>query len=107
MAKLKSSNVVELHNDTIHQLIRRLEECNERPSIAHIQHICELLTAWEFNYMRAVGGPLSWPPPKEERELNKKIVAICQRLIAKGQFTVDEDDLVNEDLMRSTQNEHR
>jgi hypothetical protein len=94
------SNVVELHNDTIHQLLRRLEECSERPSLAHIQHVCDLLTAWEYNYMKAVGGPLSWPPSKEEMQLNCRIVAICQRLIAKGQFTVDEGDLINEDMSR-------
>jgi hypothetical protein len=52
----------------------------------------ESASAWEADYMKVTGVPVSWPPSSEEIALNRRLVAVCQRLREKGQYTTDEDE---------------
>jgi hypothetical protein len=71
------------------QLLYWLEDCRDRPTLRDLQHVCDILSAWEVDYMKVHGVPVSWPPSSEEMAINRRLVAVCERLRAKGQFTID------------------
>jgi hypothetical protein len=64
---------------------------NPDPPLEELALIRNILDKWLANHKRA--GLRVPPPTKEEKALDRRIRRIAQRLIAKGQFTTNEEHM--------------
>ena len=70
----------------LHFICAWLED-NPKPPLEELQLISEILSKWDANHLRCNPFWSLAAPTPEEMEINERIVAVCQRLIAKGQYT--------------------
>jgi hypothetical protein len=86
---VKYSHVEELYIRDLKFVLFWMED--HTPTLEELSLISEILDRWDKNNCRT--NPYWNPHPSpQEAALNRRILAVCERLIAKGQYTVDEDD---------------
>jgi hypothetical protein len=75
--------------------VRDLKFClfwmeDHNPSLEELSLISEIIAKWDANHCRT--NPYWNPHPSPvEAALNRRILAVCERLKMKGQYTVEED----------------
>jgi hypothetical protein len=84
----KYHHVSELYTHDLKYVIYYMEDHN--PSLEELHLVSVILAKWDANHCRTNPYWKAHPTP-EEAELNSRILAIVDRLITKGQYTVEEN----------------